>query len=67
MSDRIEGVVCCEIQFTDQGWCFFVWDGKRIAERRRGKWISFDPAYKVTGNLDHIEVQDHGITVYGLG
>jgi hypothetical protein len=63
--DNVEGAVCCEIQFTDRGWCFLAWDGKRIAERRRGKWFSFDGYYTVKGDLDDIEVSENGVTVFG--
>jgi hypothetical protein len=64
-TDRVEGVVCCEIEFTDRGWCFFIWDEKCVAERRHGKWYSLDPAYTVTGDLDHIEVQQNGVLIFG--
>ena len=65
-ADSVEGVVSCEIQFTERGWCFFAWDGKRIAIRVRGKWVALGgTAYTVTGDLDNIKVYDHGMSLYG--
>jgi hypothetical protein len=54
-----------QIEFTDDGNCFVVFDGKRIAQRKRGKprssWVALEPGFEVIDGPGYIEVLCNGV------
>jgi hypothetical protein len=56
-----------QIEFTEDQECFVVFDGKRIAQRKRGEprgsWVALEPGFEVIDGPGYIEVLYNGVSI----